>query len=87
MSWLDVLKIGAVALDVGATIKQMGTTVKTEKEFKQRYPEAYAIHQELYLACLKSNFDFKQQSGVPAYVAPRLCADCSTRRAWNAPPS
>lgn len=72
MSWLDVLKIGAAALDVGATIKQVGTTVKSEKEFKQRYPEAYAVHQELYLACLDSKFDFKLHPGAPAYVSTIL---------------
>lgn len=72
MSGLDVLKIGAAALDVGATIKQVGTTVKSEKEFKQRYPEAYMVHQELYLACLDSKFDFKLHPGAPAYVSTML---------------
>lgn len=72
MSWLDVLKIGAAALDVGLTAKQIGTTVKSEKEFKRRYPEAYAVHQELYLACLDSKFDFKLQPGAPAYVSTML---------------
>ncbi len=72
MSWLDVLKIGAAALDVGATVKQVDTTIKSEKEFKQRYPEAYAVHQELYLACLDSKFDFKLHPGAPAYVSTML---------------